>query len=156
MVEFDKDLIYFLRNQEFLIVSTFDSKKRIHCSAKDIVDIDPCGKIYVVDLFCRNTLANLRRDSNITVTAVNNKSFSGYTIKGKASLIDKPDISKDMRGKWEERILKRISKRVISDVQKEKSTPYNPESLLPKLCSLIEIIAEEIIDLTPKNLKHKK
>ncbi len=43
-----KEIIDFLHRQSFVIVSTLDPKGSIHCSAKAIVGLEPCGKVLVL------------------------------------------------------------------------------------------------------------
>lgn len=154
-MKLSSEIIHLLKSEGFVIVSTIDAKETIHCSAKGIVGIEEEGKIYIIDLYRSNTFNNLKRNPTISITAVDEAQFSGYTLKGKAKIIEREKIEDHIIKSWEERIIQRVSKRVISDIQKERKTPYHPEVLFPAPEYLIEIEVEDIIDLTPTHLKRQ-
>ena len=156
MKKITENIIRLLHKQGFVIVSTLDSKGGIHCSAKGIVGIESEGKIYLIDLYQGKTFNNLKLNSIISITVVDEDEFSGFTIKGKAKIIDRKKIKDHIIASWEDRVIQRVSKRVVSDIKKEKKNPYHPEALFPHPQYLIEVNVESIIDLTPKDLKRKK
>ncbi len=147
---------YFLR-QGFVIVSTIDEKNRIHCSAKGIVDFrnDHEGKAMIVDLYFNRTYRNLKINPTVSVTSVDEHAFEGYTLQGSAKLILADDIDPKILEVWENRIIARISKRLVKSVQKGAKTVFHHEVALPKHPKyLIEMTVENIIDLSaPKILK---
>lgn len=143
----------FFRKQPFVIVSTLSEDNSIHCSAKGIVCIQEEGKVYIIDLYQAATFDNLKRNSTISITSVDEHAFRGYTLKGKGLIVEKEKIGSDIIEKWEARLLKRITKRVVGHIQKSKKTSHHPETRFPHPQYLIEMEAEAIIDLTPSNLK---
>ncbi|MFH1578101.1 MAG: pyridoxamine 5'-phosphate oxidase family protein [Candidatus Omnitrophota bacterium] len=146
---------YFLEQQGFVIVSTLDAKGGIHCAAKGIVGIEKNGKVYLIDLYRSHTFNNLKRNSTISITAVDEHEFIGYTLKGKARIIEREKIKGHIIESWEKRVIQRVSKRVINDIKKEKMNPHHPEVSFPQPQYLIEVDVAEVIDLTPKHLKNK-
>ena len=145
---------YFLERQGFVIVSTFDKKGRIHCSAKGIVGIERQGKVFVIDLYMHNTFNNLKKDPRVSITAIDEDQFAGYTLQGKAKIVAREDIQDHIISKWEDRILSRISSRVAKGVKTGAKSKSHFEAQLPKHPKyLIEVDVENIIDLSPPNQK---
>jgi uncharacterized pyridoxamine 5'-phosphate oxidase family protein len=152
-MELPDDIINFLEKQGFVIVSTFDIGGRIHCSAKGIVGIEKLGKIYLIDLYKAQTYSNLQRNPAISITAVDEHLFMGYTLKGKAKIVAREKIQDHIIKKWEERVIQRISKRLIRNLKGDKRSLHHPEARFGHPKYLIEIDVDEAIDLTPQHLK---
>ncbi|MBD3264138.1 MAG: hypothetical protein GF375_03440 [Candidatus Omnitrophica bacterium] len=153
MRKIPKEIVNFFHQQKFIIVSTFDSQGYIHCSAKGLVNIHPEGKLYIIDLYKRNTFSNLKKNSRISVTAIDEKKFMGYNLKGEGRIVKKESIEEVLIKKWEEKVIQRISKRVIRNIRKDKGSKIHPEALFPHPEYLIEMTVRQIIDLAPSHLK---
>jgi general stress protein 26 len=153
MKEIPANIVSFLHKQGFVIVSSLDQKQTIHCSAKGVVGIEAKGKVFLIDLYKGKTFENLKNNSTVSITAVNEHEFRGYCLKGYAKIVEREAIKEQIIKDWEEKVISRISKRVVKDVQKDKSSLAHPEVSFPSPKYLIEIDAEEIVDLTPKGLK---
>jgi uncharacterized pyridoxamine 5'-phosphate oxidase family protein len=152
MQKLSPDIIHFFQKQGFVIVSTLDANGTIHCSAKGIVGIEEEGRIYLIDLYKANTFNNLQRNPLVSITAVNEHSFTGYTLKGEAKIIEREEIKEHIIKAWEDRVISRITKRVVKSVQTDKKSRLHPESRFPSPQYLIEIDVEKIIDLAPAHL----
>lgn len=147
------DLINFLEKQSFSIVSTLDAKGSIHCAAKGIVGIDKKGKIFLIDLYKAETFKNLQKNPTISITSIDEHLFMGYTIKGKAKIVDRNKIKNHIIQAWEERLIGRISKRLIKSVKDYKKSGHHPEAKFPHPEYLIEVEVDDVVDLTPGHLK---
>ncbi len=141
-----------LKENGFVIVSTLDKSGGIHCSAKGVIEVKK-GQVYLIDLYKRITYVNLERDPTISITAIDEHKFIGFTLKGKAEIVKREKIKEKLIIRWEQRIVERISKRVIKNVKKEKSSVKHPESKFPRPEYLIEMDVNQIVDLTPSHLK---
>ncbi len=148
MINIPEEIMYFLRDQGFVIVSTINSRGKIHCAAKDVISIEPEGRVILIDLYCNNTYKNLTRNPTVSITSVDEHRFMGFTLQGKAKLISSNDIKEEHLNKWEDKIIKRISSRVIKGVQAGMKSKKHYEIGLPRHPKyLIEIDVENIIDL---------
>lgn len=147
------DIVNFLERQGFSIVSTLDADGRIHCAAKGIVGIDKKGKVFLIDLYKAETFKNLQRNPTISITSIDEHLFMGYTLKGKAKIVDRSKIKSHIIKAWEERVIARISKRVIKSIKDYRKSGHHPEAKFPHPEYLIEIDVESIVDLTPSHLK---
>ena len=153
-MELPETVYNFLEKQGYVIVSTFDERHHIHCSAKGIVGLDKKGKIFIIDLFHRNTYRNLKNNPVVSVTSVNETKFKGYTLQGKAKIIPREEIGEHIVAKWEDSIISRISKRVQESIQAGEKSNAHHEAHLPRHPKyLIEIDVDRIIDLSPPNVK---
>jgi len=147
------EIIQFFISQGFVIVSTLDSDGSIHSACKGIVDINRSGRVHLFDLYQARTLDNLKRNPRISITAVDEHKFAGYSLKGKAKILAEDAISKHLIKAWEVRITSRLTQRLLKNIHEEKGHRGHPEALLPDPKYLIAVDVEEIIDLTPHHLK---
>ena len=146
-------IVSFFENQGFVIVSTIDTNKSIHNSCKGIVKIEHKGTVYLLDLYRARTFFNLKRNPHISITAVDEHGFKGYCLKGQARLLKQKEIDSRLIKAWEDKITNRITARLLKNLRQEKGHPRHPEALLPKPEYIIAMRVDEIIDLTPHNLK---
>ncbi len=140
----------FLHKQNFIIVSTLDRRGSLHNSCKGIVKINRNGEIHLLDLYRGGTFNNLKHNPNISITAVDEHKFEGYSLKGKAKIIKIEEIKSHLLKAWEEKIAGRITHRIIKNIHGETGHPRHPEALLPKPKYLITMKVSEIINLTPR------
>ncbi len=156
MKRLSQDIINFFQSQGFVIVATVDKDGSIHNSCKGIVKIAASGQIYLLDLYKAKTFENLKNNSNVSITAVDEHKFQGYCLKGKAKIVETESLKSDIVALWDEKITERTTKRVIKNIHEEKGSPRHPEILLPKPEYLIEVRVEEIINLTPGKMQEVK
>ena len=148
-----EDVVQFFEGQGSVIVSTIDQEGSPHNSCKGIIEISPRGLIYLLDVYKQKTFENLKRNPNISITAVDEHRFVGYSLKGKAKIIAGKDLGSKVIRSWEERVSGRITQRLIRNIHEEKAQSHHPEALLPKPEYLIAIKVNEIVDLTPQHIK---
>ena len=148
-----QEIISFLKNQGFVIVSTLDPTGAIHCSAKGIADISDGGKICLIDLYKTKTFTNIKSNPTITITAIDEHAFLGFALSGKAYIVEREKIKDYIIKEWEDKVINRISNRVIKNIKNDKSSTQHPESYFPSPQYLIEMDVEEAIDLAPACLK---
>ena len=155
MKKLNQGIISFFHKQPYTIVTTIDEKGYPHNSCKGIVDIEENGKVYLLDVYKERTYENLKQNPHISITAVDEHKFMGYCLKGAAKMVKEKDVHSDMVKKWEEKITKRISLRLLKNIQGQKGHPRHPEALLPKPEYLIAVEVEEIVDLTPHHIRYR-
>ncbi|MFA5088626.1 MAG: pyridoxamine 5'-phosphate oxidase family protein [Candidatus Omnitrophota bacterium] len=140
--------LQFLKRQGFVIVSTLDANGGIHCSAKGILVLGKEEKVFIVDLYFNRTFKNLKRDPRISITAIDEHNFLGYTLQGKGVILSQKEMKSDVIDEWERSILKRMSKRVVKGVRSGIRSKGHFEASLPSRPKyFIEFIIENIIDL---------
>lgn len=152
-MKFNENIINFFQKQNFVIVSTVDRDSSLHSSCKGIVKINRNGRIYLLDLYRGKTFENLKRNSRITITAVDEHKFKGFCLKGKAKIMREDKLGPHIITAWERRISHRITQRVLKNIGGEKGHPRHPEALLPKPKYMIVMEAKEVVDLTPHHLR---
>jgi len=149
------NIVEFFHNQRFTIISTIDEKGCPHSSCKGIVDIDKNGKVYLLDLYMAKTYENLKRNSHISITAVDEHKFKGYCLKGKAKIVPKDKVAKRILKLWEDKIISRISHRLLKNIEGEKGHAAHPEALLPGPAYLIAVDINKVVDLMPSHIRRK-
>ena len=140
MKKLSSEIIRFLHQENYTIISTLDKNGDLHNSCKGIVEIDENGKIYLLDLYKQRTYDNLKKDNHISLTVVNEHKFKGYCLKGKAKIVKEARLASATKKIWEKKITGRISKRLLKNVKGEKGHPSHPEMLLPEPEYLIEMV----------------
>lgn len=153
MKRLSDEIIQFFQHHGYVVVSTIDNKGRPHSSCKGIVRINRNGRVFLLDLYRNKTFANLKHNSRMNITAVDEHRFVGYCLKGKAKIATEDRMGLYLLRGWEDRITARITQRVIRNMRGEKGHPQHPEALLPKPEYLIAMDVEEIVDLTPYHIK---
>lgn len=136
-----------------MVVSTLDKKGSIHNSCKGIVEIDSRGRIFLMDLYKARTFRNLQSNSRVSITSVDEHKFKGYCLKGKARIVNADELDKDILKAWEDKLTSRVSSRVLKNIRGEKGHLSHPEIRLPKPEYMISVDVEDVVDLTPHNIK---
>jgi len=147
------EVVHFFQNQGFVIVSTVGKDGLPHCSCKGLVKIKQSGQIYVVDLYRGRTYQNLKQNPAMSLTAIDEHKFIGYCLKGKAEILLQERLQPEIIKAWEDGITGRLTRRLLKNIRDEKGHPRHPEILLPKPEYMICLDVEEIVDLTPHQLK---
>ena len=153
MTHLTDSIVQFFQEQGFVIVSTLDAQGQIHCSAKGIASIEEDGHVHLIDLYRSHTFHNLQNNPTASITAVDEHRFVGYTLQGKARIVERDKIEDDHLKKWEQKVIARISKRVIKNIQKQKKEGHHPEAHFAEPQYLIVLDVEKVIDLTPAHLR---
>lgn len=144
-----QEIVEFFQSQDYVITSTLDASGKIHSSAKGIVDIEKDGRVYILDLQHGRTFRNLKRNSNLTITAVDGHHYRGYTLKGKARLLKIENVGREILRKWEKKISYRISRRLLKNIREDRKSFRHPEANFPLPKYLILMEVKEIINLAP-------
>jgi general stress protein 26 len=147
------EVVRFLHNENYAIISTIDRNGHIHNSCKGIVEIDKNGRLYLLDLYKQRTFQNILHNHHIAVTVVNEHRFKGYSLKGRAKIVNIGKLHDNLVRAWEKKITSRITHRVLKNIKGEKGHKSHPEALLPTAEYLIEMKVDSIVDLTPHALK---
>ena len=140
-------IVSFFGRQSYVIFSTIDEEGRPHSVAKGIIDIDEEGTVYLLDLYRGRTYANLLGSANASVTAIDEHEFAGFTLKGRASVIELEALDTDVRERWRRLLRSRITGRIIKNIQAEirGATPH--EAHLPEPEYVIAFEVGEVVDL---------
>ncbi|MDD5355504.1 MAG: pyridoxamine 5'-phosphate oxidase family protein [Candidatus Omnitrophica bacterium] len=152
-MKLSREIISFLEEQGFVIVSTIDEKGSPHNSCKGMVKISSDGKVFLLDVYKVKTLENLNRNHNMSITAVDEHKFRGYCLKGKGSILGADELDADTLKSWENKITSRTTQRLLKNVRGEKGHSRHPEIQLPNPKYMIYMEVEEALDLTPRKLK---
>lgn len=149
-----ENVVRFFERQSFVIIATIDEHHGIHCSAKGVAKIEKEGRLWVADLYYGQTHKNIKKNPRVSVTAIDEHKFIGYTLQGQAKLILREEISIGLLEAWEKHIVGRMSQRVVKGVQAVAKSHGHFEAALPPLPhSIIEIIVDHIIDLAPPAMR---
>lgn len=152
MIKLNNAVVKFFQGQRFNVVSTIDKDGYPHNSCKGIVEITEDGRVYLLDLYMKKTYENLLNNPNISIAAVDEHKFIGYSLKGRAKIIEKNKMGARLVKLWEKKITDRIAHRLLKNLRGERGHLSHPEALLPKPEYIILVEVTEVINLTPKHI----
>ncbi|MDP8247798.1 MAG: pyridoxamine 5'-phosphate oxidase family protein [Candidatus Tritonobacter lacicola] len=156
MGKIPEEIVRFFKKRNFVIVSTIGSNGIPHSSCKGLVKITGYGKLYIMDLYKGNTHRNLKKNSRMSITAVDEDSFTGYCLKGSAKIVKRDKLSPSILRAWRKMLVRRISQRLIKSIHGEKGHPAHPEAALPRPEYLIVMELRKIVDLAPHPETYRK
>ena len=151
----NEDILKFFQAQGYVIVSTIDKGGSVHNACKGIIEINRGGKAYLLDLYHGETFKNLSENPSVSVTAIDEHKFKGYSLQGKAKIVTADELKDHLLKAWEEKITSRITRRLIKNLYGEKGHPKHPEALLPNPKYMIAVDIEAVVDLTPHHIKQE-
>ncbi len=156
MKQIPAEVADFLHSQSFVVVSSIDEIGFPHNSAKAIVKIDSLGEIYLIDVYQGLTCKNIKLDSKVSISAIDEHNFVGYCLKGRAKILPNDKISQEIIKTWEDNITTRLTKRLIKNLTSDKGQRHHPEASLPQPKHIIAIEVEQIVNLSPLHLRKEK
>jgi len=156
MKQIPEEAVDFLRSQSFVVISSIDENGFPHNSAKAIVKIDSSGEIYLIDVYQGLTCKNIKLDSKVSISAIDEHNFVGYCLKGRAKILPNDKINQEVIKTWEDNLTSRLTKRLIKNLANDKSQRYHPEASLPQPKHIIAVEIEQIVDLSPFHLRKEK
>jgi len=141
------EVLSFFKKEKSIAVASIDSRGKIHCSIKGLIEVKPSGEFYILDLYKATTYQNIRNNPNITIFAVDQVRYKGYALQGVAEVVNIKDSDKDIHEKWNKNVAERIAQRLVKNVQKGAGVYSHPESAFGKPLYLFLFRTEKIIDL---------
>ncbi len=143
----------FFLNHGFGIVTTLDADGEPHHACKGVVDINTKGYVYLIDLYRAHTYRNLRRDCRMTLTAVDEHAFQGYSLKGVGRVVRRNTLAARVMQGWEKKLNHRLTRRIIRNIREDKKIDVHPEALFPEPEYVIVMKVEEILNLNPPRMR---
>lgn len=153
MKRLSADIVDFFRGQGFVIVTTIDPDGTPHNACKGIVRISADGRVYLLDLYLKRTFTNLQRRPRMSITAVDEHHFRGYSLKGKASILPISRLRPQIARVWDQKITERITNRILKNLREEPGHTSHPEAQLPTPQYVIVMEVDEIVDLSPGHVR---
>ena len=108
----------FLNKQQFLTTGTVDRQGKPHVSPKLLLKAAE-KYIYIADYQVKSTYNNLKINPNISVCSFNIVEVFGYHIYGKAQIIERGTMYKNLLRDWQEGQTSRQVDKIIEDVRGE-------------------------------------
>jgi len=148
-MKLNQTVISFFKEQGFVITSTLDSSGAIHVSCKGIVDIKEDGKCYILDLYHGRTYRNLKANPVLSITSVDEHNYKGFTLKGRAEIVNVDKLKGSILKKWEKKLSGRVSKRLVKNIRDNRRHLRHPEAGFPSPKYLILMKIKEVVNLAP-------
>lgn len=153
MKKISAEIINFLQTQGFVVISSIDENGFPHSSCKAMIKIDAAGKIFLMDVYHGLTCENIKRNPQISISAVDEHKFMGYCLKGHGQILPDDNLSQEIIKIWEDNITSRLAKRLLRNLSEDTGRGHHPEASLPHPKHIIAVEVEEIVDLAPFQLR---
>lgn len=151
-----REIMRFFDKQHIVLVSTLNAEGKIHCAVKGLAVVKEDGRLFIVDLYFHNTFKNLENNPCMSITAIDEHAFAGYTLQGTGAIIPREQVQADILQACEKRTTRRISERIIAGLSKGLRSKQHHEAELPNLKYVIEMTVDTIIDLAPPSREKGK
>ena len=141
-----------LRKQNVAVVGTVSSSGTPNLSLKGVVEVDPRGFIYFIDLYRGKTRNNIKHDPRVALTVFSVREFQGYQFKGVASLIEAGPKFDRMAKAWFAKRRAVLAKRIVHNIRHGHSHGRS-ETSLPRPKYLVRVRVNKIYNLAPSSLR---
>ncbi len=152
MIPIPEQVINFIRDKGYVIITTLDENGCPHSACKGFIKIDRAGQFFIMDLYKQRTYANLLRNPVISATIADEHQFTGYCLKGRAKIIWEKSLTPSVFKAWENRLTHRLTRRVLNLMSGGPASPSYAEEAMPPPQYLLVMEVEEIVDLAPREI----
>jgi len=112
----EKKLYNFIRNQEFVTLSTVNYNGSPHVSPKLFLKMEK-EYIYLLDYLVGTTFENLKENNKVSISTFDIQDVKGFHIYGKASILESGPRYDKLMTEWNERQLKMATEKVSQAVR---------------------------------------
>ena len=127
------DAIELAQKTGFVLITTADVNGLPHVTAAGKINGDSFDHINVMDWFCPNTLANLRRNEYVSVVIWDRNSNRGFQLLGQLERITETSVMDGYSAAFEEApLLPQIEKQILIHIDKILDFNLGPHSDMEK------------------------
>lgn len=135
----------FLEKKEFIDVGTCGSLSKPNVAPKFLIKVEG-DYIYLADYVFGRTVANLKRNSRVSLSTINLATLTGYQINGIARIISSGLEFKKLMKEMQGRQVRLSASRLIEGLHKE--TKYKDfEVTLPEKVCVFKIRINEVAEI---------
>ena len=145
MVKFDEIFSAFLAHKnrlKMLNVATCDLAGKPNAVSKMIVDVIAPNHVYYLDYPFTHTYANLQVNPQISISFMDDTSFTGYRLTGRARILKSGADFKNAKKQWAKRLIRYEADRMIQRITGHAST-REAENALPENFFIVKVTATE-------------
>lgn len=140
---------------QFLHVATLSKDGQPNAAPKLILKVDDKA-IYLVDCTIGKTWENLKKNSQVSLSFVDEESLKGYQINGEAVVLEGKSIGVELRKILEEKEVALTVKRIVSGIHEHKKHEDFEMGMSDKFV-IFKINLNEVVEIGYKgNLTRQK
>jgi predicted pyridoxine 5'-phosphate oxidase superfamily flavin-nucleotide-binding protein len=140
---------------QFLHVATLSKDGQPNAAPKLILKVDDKA-IYLVDCTIGKTWENLKKNSKVSLSFVDEESLKGYQINGEAVVLEGKSIGMELRKILEEKEVALTVKRIVSGIHEHKKHEDFEMGMSDKFV-IFKINLNEVVEIGYKgNLTRQK
>lgn len=145
------------RQLKVISVASADRRSKPNSAHKMLVDVQAPNEIYFLDYKFTQTFANIHKNSQLSVSFMDDAAFTGYRLTGTCQVMEKGAEFDAARGSWSKRLIAYEADRIIKRLTGHYST-REAENTLPKNFVIVKFTAEEASMIKPDRVfraRHK-
>lgn len=119
------------KDLKVISVASCDLKGKPNGAAKMLIDIVEPHRIYFMDYRYTQTFANLKANSQVSVSFMDDASFTGYRLNGGAQILESGKEYEEVKQSWDKRVIAYEADRIVRRMTGRYSTKES-ENKLPK------------------------
>jgi len=146
----NKKIVELLNSREFVSVATADLECRPYAAPKFLLKIEG-NFIYLVDYIVGRMFSNLKINSRISISFMNNESLRGYQLNGSVEIIEKGPEHEHLLKDLARREMDLATQRIIEGVTKGK-THEGFEVTMSKKFAIFKVRVEEVAEIFSSGL----
>lgn len=123
-------------------IASSDLRGKPNCAAKMLMDIVEPSRIYFMDYRYTQTFANLTVNPQISVSFMDDASFTGYRLNGCAEILESGTEYDEVKQNWGKKVIAYEADRIVTRMTGRYSTKES-ENKLPKDFVIVRMIVGE-------------
>lgn len=142
-----KSLLYFLTGGKFVNVATCNLERMPNVAPKLIAKVDD-DNLYIVDYVLGTTYVNIKENPRVSVSFVDDKTFTGYQLNGTATVIEKGPEFERLAEEFQKIKTDFTVERILYNVRTGEKASASPEFSLPEKFAILRIKVIEIVEIS--------
>jgi len=136
------------KHLKVIFVASCDSEGRPNCAPKMLIHITEPNKVFYLDYKFTNTYANIVKNAQLSVSFMDDKSFTGYRLNGTCESIESGNDLELAKETWRKKLISYQADRMIERIKGGYSTREG-EDLLPDNFVVVKFTATEAAVVKP-------
>ncbi len=142
-----KSFLHHLTGGKFVNVATCNLERMPNVAPKLIAKVAG-DTLYIVDYVMGATYANIKENPRVSVSFVDEKTFTGYQLNGTATVIEKGEEFEKLSEEFQKIKTDFIVERILYNVRTGEKASASPGLSLPEKFTVLRIKVIEIVEIT--------
>lgn len=136
------------KDMKVINVASCDKEGKPNSAAKMLMDVVEPNEIYFLDYRYTQTYSNVKENPQLSVSFMNDASFTGFRLTGPAEALDSGPQFEKVKKNWDRLLISYEADRILQRVMGRYSTKES-ESMLPRDFIIVKVVAKEAAVIKP-------